>query len=236
MGDKFEEALKKSRNLRARRNFEPEQALKIFMELQDGDVSEMLDVSDNGDDESDSQYLPLNPELTNFYDLTLLGPIVDEQIIPFKRKSVMCLYLQNKLHKWEFKVFTRAGSSGSMYNIEIYQGRGTVDAGPFGLGGDEIEYDWVGTIHQNRLSGCELMGEKEMKRFRMGNVDWRVDKSTEICLVRWYDNKEVTLVSKYVAVEPKDTCRRWDSSEKKYVEIERQVVIKEYNKHMGGVD
>ncbi|KAK2705861.1 hypothetical protein QYM36_016017 [Artemia franciscana] len=168
MGDKFEEALKKSRNLQARRNFEPEQALKIFMELQDGDVSEMLDLSDYGDDESDSQYLPLNPELTNFYDLTLLGPILD-----------LVVHLK------------------------------------------EIEYDWVGTIHQNRLSGCELMGEKEMKRFRMGNVDWRVDKSTEICLVRWYDNKEVTLVSKYVAVEPKDTCRRWDSSEKKYVEIER---------------
>ena len=54
--------------------------------------------------------------------------------------------------------------------------------------------------------------------------------------MRWYDSKAVTLVSKYVAVEPKDTCIRWDSFEKKYVEIERQVVIKEYNKHMGGVD
>ena len=40
----------------------------------------------------------------------------------------------------------------------------------------------------------------------------------------------------YVAVEPKDTCRRWDSSEKKYVEIKRPAVIKEYNKYMGGVD
>ena len=79
------------------------------------------------------------------------------------------------------------------------------------------------------------MEEKEMKRFRMGNVDWRVEKSTEVCLVRWYDNKAVTLVSYYVAVEPKDTCRRWDFSEKKYVEIERPA-IKEYNKYMGGVD
>ncbi|KAK2703233.1 hypothetical protein QYM36_018255 [Artemia franciscana] len=59
MGDKFKKALKKSRNLRTRRNFEPEQALETCMELQDGDVPEMLDLSDYGDDESDSQYLPL---------------------------------------------------------------------------------------------------------------------------------------------------------------------------------
>jgi len=75
MGDKFEKALKKSRNLRARRNFEPEQALVMFMELQDGYVSKMLDLSDYGDGESDSHYLPLNPELTDFYELTQLGPI-----------------------------------------------------------------------------------------------------------------------------------------------------------------
>ncbi|KAK2725484.1 hypothetical protein QYM36_000093 [Artemia franciscana] len=42
----------------------------------------------------------------------------------------------------------------------------------------EIGYDCVGTIHQNRLSGCELMEEKELKRFRPEHVDWRVEKST----------------------------------------------------------
>ncbi|KAK2718487.1 hypothetical protein QYM36_005721 [Artemia franciscana] len=75
MGDKFEKALKKSQNLRARRDFAPEQALEMFMELKDGDVSEMLDLSDYSDEESDSQYLQLNPELTDFYELTQLGPI-----------------------------------------------------------------------------------------------------------------------------------------------------------------
>ncbi|KAK2704932.1 hypothetical protein QYM36_017098 [Artemia franciscana] len=47
----------------------------MFMELQDGDVSEMSDLSDSGDDESDSQYLLLNSELTDFYDLTQLEPM-----------------------------------------------------------------------------------------------------------------------------------------------------------------
>ena len=60
MGDKFEKALKNSQNLRARRNLEPEQALEMFLELQDGDVSEISDLSDSSDDESDGQYLPPN--------------------------------------------------------------------------------------------------------------------------------------------------------------------------------
>ena len=64
----------------------------------------------------------------------------------------------------------------------------------------EIGYDCVGTIRQNRLSGCEVMEEKGMKRFRMGNIDWRIEKLTEVCLVRWYDSKVVMLVSNYVAV------------------------------------
>ncbi|XP_065572329.1 piggyBac transposable element-derived protein 1-like [Artemia franciscana] len=189
--------------------------------------------------------------------------------MPFNGRSVMWQYLPNKPHKLGFKVFTRAGSSGIMYGIEIYQGRGTAEAGPFGLGGDvvmrllrslkpkaghriffdkwfssvdlvvhlkKIGYDCVWTIRQNRLSGCELMEEKELKRFGRGHVDWRVKKSTEVCLVRWYDNKAVTHLSSYVAVEPKDTIRSWDSSEKKYVGIERPAVIKQYNKYMGGVD
>ncbi|KAK2705194.1 hypothetical protein QYM36_017296 [Artemia franciscana] len=75
MGDKFEKALKKSRNLHARRNFDPEQALEMFMELQDGDVSKMSYLSDSSEDESDSQYLPLSPELTNFCELTQLEPM-----------------------------------------------------------------------------------------------------------------------------------------------------------------
>ncbi|KAK2719644.1 hypothetical protein QYM36_005205 [Artemia franciscana] len=75
MGEKFEKALKKSRNLRAWRNFEPEQALEMFMELQDGDVSQMSYLSDFGEDESDSQYSLLNPKLTDFYESTQQEPM-----------------------------------------------------------------------------------------------------------------------------------------------------------------
>lgn len=48
---------------------------------------------------------------------------LDETIIPTKVKSSLKQYVPNKPHKWGIKVFTRAGSSGLVYHIEIYQGQ-----------------------------------------------------------------------------------------------------------------
>ncbi|XP_049786255.1 piggyBac transposable element-derived protein 2-like [Schistocerca cancellata] len=51
---------------------------------------------------------------------------VDELIIPFKCHSSLKQYVKSKPHKWGIKVFARAGSSGIVYDFEIYQGKGTV--------------------------------------------------------------------------------------------------------------
>ena len=47
---------------------------------------------------------------------------VDEQMIPFKGRSSMKQYMKNKPHKWGYKVFTRAGVSGLVYDFEVYTG------------------------------------------------------------------------------------------------------------------
>jgi hypothetical protein len=57
---------------------------------------------------------------------------IDEQIIPFKGRSFLKQYIKNKPHKWGFKVFTRAGVSGIMYDFELYVGKGTCE--DYGLG------------------------------------------------------------------------------------------------------
>ncbi|KAK2719303.1 hypothetical protein QYM36_004950 [Artemia franciscana] len=49
----------------------------MFMKLPDGDVSEMSDLSDSDNDESDSQYLPPNPKLTDFCESKQLEPMRD---------------------------------------------------------------------------------------------------------------------------------------------------------------
>lgn len=51
---------------------------------------------------------------------------VDELIIPFKGRSSLKQYVKNKPHKWGIKVFARAGTSGNVYDFEIYRGKGMV--------------------------------------------------------------------------------------------------------------
>lgn len=63
---------------------------------------------------------------------------VDEQMIAFKGRSHLKQYMRNKPHKWGFKVFTRAGASGIMYDFEIYQGKGTCSDYGLGFSGDIV--------------------------------------------------------------------------------------------------
>ncbi|XP_049780478.1 piggyBac transposable element-derived protein 2-like [Schistocerca cancellata] len=64
---------------------------------------------------------------------------VDELIIPFKGNSSLKQYVKSKPHKWGIKVFACAGSSGIVYDFEIYRGKGTVhnDTG-LGISGDIV--------------------------------------------------------------------------------------------------
>lgn len=52
---------------------------------------------------------------------------VDEQMIPFKRRSSIKEYVKGKPHKWGFKAFTRAGASGLIYDFKIFIGKGTCE-------------------------------------------------------------------------------------------------------------
>ena len=44
---------------------------------------------------------------------------IDEQIIPLKGRSFLRPYMPNKSHKWGFKVFSRNGTSGMLYDFEL---------------------------------------------------------------------------------------------------------------------
>lgn len=63
---------------------------------------------------------------------------VDEIMIPFKGRSSLKQFMQNKPHKWGIKVFARAGVSGIIYDFEIYRGKGTVPNSTLGISGDIV--------------------------------------------------------------------------------------------------
>uniref|UniRef100_A0A0K8UMZ4 PiggyBac transposable element-derived protein 3 n=1 Tax=Bactrocera latifrons TaxID=174628 RepID=A0A0K8UMZ4_BACLA len=105
----------------------------------------------------------------------------------------------------------------------------------------------LGTVHANRLPNCKLSKDIDVKNKERGYAEEFVGTAfgVDITSVLWKDTKYVRLVSTYAGVKPfctsTDTCQppkvtRFDRKEKEYVDIDCPTIVKEYNRHMGGVD
>ncbi|XP_047124308.2 piggyBac transposable element-derived protein 3 [Hydra vulgaris] len=96
----------------------------------------------------------------------------------------------------------------------------------------------VATIRKDRLKDAskKLLNEKDLKKAGRGSSDYIVDVNSGICIVRWYDNNIVQLISNYVGNEPGTPANRWSEKDKKFVTIDRPKIVEIYNAHMGGVD
>ncbi|XP_049794505.1 piggyBac transposable element-derived protein 2-like [Schistocerca nitens] len=166
---------------------------------------------------------------------------VDELIIPFKGHSSLKQYVKSKPHKWGIKVFARAGSSGIVYDFEIYRGKGTVhnDTG-LGISGDIVirlleglpKYtdNWftsynrisalknygilaVGTVRPTRPQGCNLKADSELKKQGQDSYDYRTETERNIIALKWYDNKSVVLAPSYKGVSPVEPVKCWSVGE-----------------------
>lgn len=100
----------------------------------------------------------------------------------------------------------------------------------------ELGFQASGTIRENRLRKCPLKSTKDMMKENRGSYDYRFDTNEEILIVKWHDNKCVTVGTNFDTVQPLSRVQRWlrDSKTKGYVP--QPNVINNYNKYMGGVD
>ncbi|KAG1934670.1 piggyBac transposable element-derived protein 3 [Pimephales promelas] len=96
----------------------------------------------------------------------------------------------------------------------------------------------TGTITKNQLTEVKhkLPSDKAMKNAGRGTSSEVSAGDGKLCVVKWYDNKPVLLVSVVHGRQPEDTCQRWDKKKKQYVTVSRPSIIREYNSKMGGVD
>ncbi|KAF9406912.1 hypothetical protein HW555_012890, partial [Spodoptera exigua] len=96
----------------------------------------------------------------------------------------------------------------------------------------------LGTIRGNRLRGAEkiLPDDKSFKKQRRGKCAQVVCDRSKLAVVKWNDNKPVTLLSSYVGVEPMEKIKRYSKEEKGKVDVDCPQIVKEYNKQKGGVD
>ncbi|CAM4659889.1 unnamed protein product [Leuciscus chuanchicus] len=60
----------------------------------------------------------------------------------------------------------------------------------------------LGTIRKNRLMGCSVEEDRDLLRRGRGSFDFRVDNDAKLAVVKWADNKTVTLVSSCASVNP----------------------------------
>ncbi|XP_039469062.1 piggyBac transposable element-derived protein 3-like [Oreochromis aureus] len=61
-------------------------------------------------------------------------------------------------------------------------------------------------------------------------------RETTLHVVKWYDNRSVTLLSDHIGANPVTEVDRWDRNQKKHITVPCPAVVQEYNKNMGGVD
>ncbi|KAH9374885.1 hypothetical protein HPB48_004162 [Haemaphysalis longicornis] len=179
------------------------------------------------------QYVPRkpNPEgLKNFVLAAPNGLILDFDIYQGKKASLCpgasgiaesaVLRLTESLEPGTKLYFDRYFTSGPL--LDKLQQKGIAATGP---------------VMNNRLpKGVKLSSEKELKAHGRGaSEEWiRTDKRQVV--LRWYDNKAITMLSSIHGQEPEDTCRRWSRKENKYIDVPRPYIIAMYNLNMGGVD
>lgn len=93
----------------------------------------------------------------------------------------------------------------------------------------------IGTIRSDRIEKAPL--ENLQKRER-GSYHALREKDSGVTLVRWNDNSQVTVATNLNEDQVKGltTCKRWSRVKKDKVSLPMPILVKDYNKYMGGVD
>lgn len=101
----------------------------------------------------------------------------------------------------------------------------------------ELKMKATGTIRENRTQKCPLVSSKTMQKEKeRGYFDYKFDQTNEILVLKWNDNKPVSVATNYSYIEPIGQTRRYSRKDRKHIQIPIPYVIQEYNSHMGGVD
>lgn len=99
----------------------------------------------------------------------------------------------------------------------------------------------AGTIRENRILRPSSKGnvfsktENELKSSGRGSFDYASDEKN-VTVVKWLDNKCVTVISTFCGIEPVKDVKRWSVSSKEYIDVKKPNIIDVYNNGMGGVD
>ncbi|KFM60345.1 PiggyBac transposable element-derived protein 2, partial [Stegodyphus mimosarum] len=100
----------------------------------------------------------------------------------------------------------------------------------------ELKFRASGTIRENRTEKCPIMDDKKMSKKERGFYDSKFDTTNEILVVKWKDNKCVSLATNFDTIMPLSSVQRWSVEKKEKVKVNQPHAISSYTSFMGGVD
>ncbi len=96
------------------------------------------------------------------------------------------------------------------------------------------EFFATGTVRENRMGKCPLKPSKTLGKMDRGTSDRKFDTKNEIAVVRWNDNRVVSLITNFEDTRCFSKVERRMKGGKQKVDIPSCVVS--YNKYKNGVD
>ncbi|XP_035206798.1 piggyBac transposable element-derived protein 3-like [Stegodyphus dumicola] len=100
----------------------------------------------------------------------------------------------------------------------------------------ELKFRASGTIRANRTEKCPIMDDKKMSKKERGFYDSKFDTTNKILVVKWKDNKCVSLATNFDTIMPLSSVQRWSVEKKEKVKVNQPHAISSYTSFMGGVD
>ena len=96
----------------------------------------------------------------------------------------------------------------------------------------------LGTVRINRVPGCNMPSDADMKKEGRGStvIQSAVIDGVELRALKWFDNRGVVLLTSYASGQPMSFVDRWDSKQKKKVQVQCPSAVVMYNQFMGGAD
>lgn len=93
-----------------------------------------------------------------------------------------------------------------------------------------------GTLNKNRLLGCPLLTDRQLKQQGRGASDFRHDTTNEIILLKWNDNSIVHFASNFDSPHHQELVGRYNKAAGERIDVARPLAIANYCHSMGGVD
>ena len=97
----------------------------------------------------------------------------------------------------------------------------------------------LGTVRLNRLpKTTKLLSDAELAKRGRGAYQEKITSvdGTQLSVVRWYDNRAISLLSTFVGSQPVSEIKRYNKVRHEEQQVPCPQVVHVYNKHMGGVD